>query len=104
MISYPVRIYGDHYCGSNLKKLRKAAEINEAAQDLERIINKLLLQQTMPMQSYTYYKIAELSKYPIKLVSKLCFSLDGGHNGFTALRKDLAEKIANGEELDFASL
>lgn len=33
-------------------------------------------------------------------VSKLCFSLDCGSNGFTAMRKDLADQIADGKHPD----
>jgi len=94
MVTCPIHIRRDHYRGRDPKKQRKVQEKNEAASALERIINDLLLKQENPIQSYIYHEISTSSGYPVELVRELCLSIDGGHNGFTVIRKDLTYKQA----------
>lgn len=61
---------------------------------LERLINKMLLAQERPIQTYMYYEIAHASGYPIELVRKLCFSIDCGGNGFTAIKPGMTYEEA----------
>jgi len=89
MVTYPIRIPHKHYGGRDPKKQRKIQENNNFASALESIINDLILKQERPIQSYIYHEISTFSGYPVELIREVCFSIDGGHNGFTVIRKDL---------------
>jgi hypothetical protein len=62
--------------------------------EIEKAINDLLLQQTAPIQVYDYGQIAQLTGYSQDFIREIGFSIDGGHNGFTAIRHDLTYEQA----------
>ena len=102
MVTYPISIARVGYRGSDPNKRAKAARENQTAADLERAINDLLLKQELPVQSYTYHEISSITGYSVETVRRLGFSIDCGHNGFTALRRGLsieeAMKSIHGED------
>ena len=57
---------------------------------LEEHINKQLRNQTSPVQQYMYHTIAREIGIDEGVVRALCFSIESGHNGFTAYRHDLS--------------
>jgi len=64
---------------------------------LESLINGLLQQQEAPVQIYYYQEFASMSGYAEELVRRLCFAIDGGSTGFTAIRKGLTQEQAFNE-------
>ncbi len=90
MVTYPISIKRSLYRGSNASKKAKARECNRAASLLEEHINKQLRDQTSPVQQYMYHTIAREIGIDEGVVRALCFSIDSGHNGFTAYRHDLS--------------
>lgn len=94
MVSYPIRVKGDAYRGADPKKKAKAAEINRIAAALERAINDILEAQREPIKTYSYFEIAQRAGFSVKVVEKLCFSIDSGGNGFTAIRKSTSYEDA----------
>jgi hypothetical protein len=97
MVTYPIRVKRASYRGVNAKKCEQAAEYNRIASELEAYINNLLKEQSAPVQSYIYGEIAAATGYDEKDVREICFSIDCGHNGFTAVRRGLTYEQA--EEL-----
>ncbi len=89
MVKHPLSVKRDNYRGSDPRKRKKSSEFNRAATEIESKINELVLKQEEPVRDYLYSEIARLTNYPVEIVQKLCFSIDGGHNGFTVVRKDL---------------
>lgn len=94
MVKYPIHVKRSSYRGANRLKQEKASEHNRIAQDLEIYINGLLKKQTAAIQSYLYNEIASATDCSEELVRELCFSIDCGHNGFTAIRSDLSYEQA----------
>ncbi|MTK64799.1 MAG: hypothetical protein F8N15_09845 [Methanobacterium sp.] len=90
MITHPIYVKRISYRGTNARKRSKVAEQNRIAAALEAHINKLLLEQTAPICSYLYHDIASATGYSVEQVRDLCFSIDGGHNGFTAIKPGLS--------------
>lgn len=82
------------YGGRDPRKRAKAGDENRIAADLENKINAMLLEQKEPIKEYLYFDIARATGYDLKLVERLGFSIDGGHNGFTAWRHDLTYEQA----------
>ncbi|WP_355585784.1 hypothetical protein [Xanthomonas cannabis] len=94
MITHPIHVSARQYRGNDPKRLRKHSEESSAAMALERLINGMLLEQERPVQIYLYYDIARASGYPIELVRKLCFAIDCGGNGFTAIKPGMTYEEA----------
>lgn len=87
MVNHPIRVKGSAYRGADPKKKANAAELNRIAAVLERTINEILEAQRESIKVYSYFEIAQLTGFPVKTVEELCFSIDSGGNGFTAIRK-----------------
>lgn len=90
MVTYPIHVKRSGYRGADRRKREKVSEHNHIASELETYINRLLKEQQAPVQSYLYYEIAAATGYPEDVVRELCFSIDCGHNGFTAIRSGLS--------------
>lgn len=90
MVTYPICVKRSSYRGADQRKREKASEHNRIASELETYINGLLKVQEPPVQSYMYYQIAAATGYSEEIVRELCFSIDCGHNGFTAIRSGLS--------------
>lgn len=86
MVTHPIRVARDSYHGSNSSRRAKAVEDNRIAETLEKHINQLLENQQQPVQQYRYSQIAAATQVPLETVARICFSIDGGHNGFTAIK------------------
>jgi hypothetical protein len=83
MVRYPITIERESYNGSNEKKRSKAAERNRIAAELEKYINDEI--QRRGSGVYLYGLIAHDTGYDEELVRQICFSIDGGQNGFTVV-------------------
>lgn len=90
MVTYPIHVKRSGYRGADPKKRRKASEHNRIASELENYINGLLKEQTAPVQVYLYYQIASATGYSQETVRDMCYSIDCGSNGFTAVRHGLS--------------
>lgn len=97
MVKYPITVGRIGYRGNNPSRRMKIAYQNEIAAKLESAINELLLKQEQPIQSYLYHEISSITGYSVEQVRELCFSIDCGHNGFTAIRHDLSYEEASKE-------
>jgi hypothetical protein len=80
------------YRGSKQVTQVKTSEHNRIAAELERYINARIEERAEEIQVYLYYEIASATGYPLKLVREMLFGVDGGHNGFTVVKR------AGGEE------
>ncbi|QND84639.1 Uncharacterized protein ChrSV_2413 [Chromobacterium vaccinii] len=89
MKRYPVYCKRDSYHGRNQTRARKAQSFNQMAVEIEAYVNALLLKQIEPVQTYDYYEISRGTGYSVEQVQTVCFSIDGGHNGFTIIRHDI---------------
>jgi hypothetical protein len=89
MVTFPVHVKGSNYRGADAKKKQKAAEENHIAFEIEKHLNEKLRSQTAPIQVYSYYAIASATGYSEEKVRDLCFKIDGGHNGLTAIKTGL---------------
>jgi uncharacterized protein YerC len=49
----------------------------------------MLLKQTDPVHVYLYHTIASETGVDEEIVRRLCFAIDGGSGGFTAIRHDM---------------
>ena len=94
MVTYPIRMARDTYKGGNRQKQLKSAYENQDIARLEAFINDMLLKQTEPIASYLFHDIARESGFDYEFVAKHGFSIDCGHNGFTAWRYDLTYEQA----------
>jgi hypothetical protein len=95
MVSYPISVRRNHYRGSNANKKAKAQQENHVASILEVHINNQLRAQASPVQDHQYHTIARETDIDERVVRDLCFSIDCGHNGFTAYRQDLSLQEAS---------
>lgn len=98
MVTYPIYVSRDRYRGRDTRKQARAAETNRMAMQLEQHINALLLAQERPVQQYSYHEISEETGVPLDVVRDLCFAIDGGHNGFTAIKRGLTMDQAFAEQ------
>lgn len=98
MVTHPIYVKRDDYRGADQRKKFKAAENNSVAMVIEQSINAMPLEQTTPIKSYGYDEISNRTGYPIELIRRLCFSIDCGSNGFTAIRKGLTYSQAMNEQ------
>jgi hypothetical protein len=94
VVTHPIHVKRSSYRGTDPKKRQKAAEQNRIAAELESHINALLRNQTDPIQVYLYYEIAAATGHSEDTVRDLCFAIDGGHNGFTAIKPGLTYEQA----------
>jgi hypothetical protein len=91
VITSPVHVRREMYRGSDPKKRKKAQEHNALAVRIEDVANRLINEQTDAICSYLHHDIArELGEDP-DMVRRLGFSIDGGHNGFTAVRPGITQ-------------
>ena len=89
MVTYPIRVARSSYRGANVRKRENAAEQNRVAAALETHINGRLKSQNRAVQTYLYYEIAADTGYTLETIRDPCFSIDGGHNGFTAYKSGM---------------
>lgn len=94
MVTYPISIAKSNYRGSNPKKRVMEMEKNRISIKLENYINDMLLKQELPIQSYSYHEIASETGVSLEVVRDLCFSIDCGHTGFTAIKHGLTYEQA----------
>ncbi|MHB1188241.1 hypothetical protein [Thiobacillus sp.] len=97
MATYPIQVKRFAYRGSDPRKRQKADEQNRIATKLETYINALVKSQTAPIQMYFYHQIATETGFSENTVRELCFSIDGGHNGFKAIKPSLGANSARTE-------
>ena len=95
MVAYPISVRRNNYRRSNASKRAKAQQENRIASILEDHINSQLRAQASPVQDYQYHAIARETGIDERVVRDLCFSIDCGHNGFTAYRQDLSLQEAS---------
>jgi hypothetical protein len=89
MVTYPISVARNNYRGSDPKKRAKRDRDNQVATLLEQKINEMLLAQDSPVRVYLYHEIARATHVDIEVVQRLCFSIDCGSNGFTAIKPDM---------------
>lgn len=89
MVRYPIHVSRVAYRGNDPRKRAQNSRRNAIANQLEQHINALLREQVQPIANYMYHQIASDTGVPLDTVRELCFSIDGGHNGFTVIRQDL---------------
>lgn len=94
MVTYPIYVKRDGYSGRDPRKMEKRRDYNRCAAELEQHINGLLENQVAPIQTYLYHQIAAATGYPLETVRDVCFSIDCGHNGFTAVKKGMTYEQA----------
>ncbi len=94
MVTYPIHVRRDGYRGSDPRKKAKAATHNRIAAELEQYINGLLRAQERPVQQYLYPELAAATGHSIETVRDLCYSIDGGHGGFTAFKAGMTMEQA----------
>lgn len=86
MVIYPAHVARNGYRGRDPRKSKKAYEENQIAAEMERKINEMLLKQEEPISTYLWHEIADLTGFSYETVKKLGYSIDGGSNGFTAIK------------------
>jgi hypothetical protein len=89
LVTHPIRVARLSYRGTIARKRENAADQNRIAAALETYINARLKSQTRAVQSYLYHEIAEATGHALETIRDLCFSIDGGHNGFTAYKSGM---------------
>jgi hypothetical protein len=94
VVSYPISVKRNSYRGREPHKRARALEENRVALELERYINEMLEQQQEPICSYLYHEIAGETGHDVDLVRRLCFAIDCGGNGFTAIRRGMTFRQA----------
>lgn len=94
MVKYPISVRRDYYRGNDKRKRQKATDTNSDAAEMERTINRMLLQQTRPIQVYDWNEISRATGIPESTIASLGYSIAGGSNGFTAYRHDLTQEQA----------
>lgn len=97
MVTYPIRISGDPYRGTDPRRKQKTQALNRLAADLESKINEMIANQTAPIRTYLYHQIARETGFDYETVRDLCFSIDGGHNGFRVCKPGLTLEQALAE-------
>lgn len=90
MVTFPVSVARDSYRGNDARKRSKAAQNNRDATALEQAANNLLRDQAEPIKSYRWHELCQASGLSLDTVKRLGFSIDCGHNGFTAIRQGLS--------------
>ena len=88
MVTYPVRVPRKDYRGSNRTQIRKVADRNEIAAELEQYINAKIKAEIEKGDYHTHmvFKYANMAhdiRYDEKTIRDICYAVDGGSNGFT---------------------
>lgn len=91
MVSYPVYVARNPYRGNDKKKTAKASQDNQDAARIEEACNRLIQNQTQPVQSYMWLEVSRESGVDYETVRRLGYSIDGGSNGFTATRPGMTQ-------------
>lgn len=103
MVTYPVHVRRNSYRGSDPKKRAKANSENLDASRIEQAANRLIQAQKRAIKTYLWMEISNESGVDYEIVRKLGYSIDGGSNGFTAVRPGLSEadyeRALNGEDV-----
>jgi hypothetical protein len=94
LVRYPIRLYASRYRGSDGRQRGNAAKNARAAQVLEGHINALLRIQQKPIQNYSYADIARDTGIDLQDVERLCYQIDGGGHGLTAIKSGLSMQQA----------
>lgn len=100
MVTYPVHVAREGYRGTNPRRREQVRRYNEDAQRIEECINAMLEEQTEATASYTWHEISSRCGLSPDRIREIGFSIDGGHNGFTALRKGTTWEQAQQEARD----
>lgn len=91
MVTYPIHVKRNSYRGAEARKKIMAMQDNRDATAIEQAANRLIQSQTVAFQIYTWGAIARESGVDADTVRRLGFSIDGGSNGFTAIRPGLSQ-------------
>ncbi|KEY87817.1 hypothetical protein PC358_01515 [Pseudomonas capeferrum] len=92
MVSYPIYVTRNSYRGNDIKKRAKASQDNQDAARIEEACNRLIQNQTQPIQSYLWMEVSRESGVDYETVRRLGYSIDGGSNGFTATKPGLSQE------------
>lgn len=92
MVSYPIYVARNSYRGNDKKKRAKASQDNQDAARIEEACNRLIQNQTQPIQSYLWMEVSRESGVDYETVRRLGYSIDGGSNGFTASKPGLSQE------------
>jgi hypothetical protein len=94
MVTHPIYVRRESYRGANQKLRAKAAAHNRDAAQLENHVNELLQKQDEPIKVYLWHEIAQGVGLSYDTVAKLGYSIDGGSNGFTAIKAGMTYEQA----------
>jgi hypothetical protein len=89
MVTYPVSVRRNSYRGGDRKKQMRAATENELAARIEKYVNDLLFAQEQPIAAYLFHDIASATGIDYDIVRRLGYSIDGGSNGFTSVKRGM---------------
>lgn len=90
MVTFPISVGRDSYRGNDARKRSKTAQNNRDAMALEQAANDLLRNQEEPIRSYRWHELCQASGLSLDTVKRLGFSIDCGHNGYTAIKPGLS--------------
>lgn len=91
MVEVPIYVPRKNYRGSDPLRRKKVQQHNDVARRLEELINRLVAEQEEPICSYSHFDMARRLGEDPKLVARIGFGIDAGHNGFTAIKPDLSK-------------
>lgn len=94
MVTFPISVGRDGYRGNDARKRAKATQQNLNAAILEQAANDLLRNQVEPTRSYHWHELCEATGLSLETVRRLGFSIDCGHNGYTAIKPGLTFEAA----------
>ena len=94
MVTFPISVGRDGYRGNDARKRANAAQHNQNAAILELAANNLLRNQVEPTRSYRWHELCEATGLSLETVRRLGFSIDCGHNGYTAIKPGLTFEAA----------
>lgn len=89
MVTFPISVGRNGYRGNDARKRAKATQYNQDAAILEQAANDLLRNQVEPIHSYRWHELCKATGLNIETVRRLGFSIDCGHNGYTAIKPGL---------------
>lgn len=90
MVTFPISVGRDSYRGNDARKRSKAAQHNRDAMALEQAANDLLRNQEEPIKNYRWHELCQASGLSLDTIKRLGFSIDCGHNGYTAIKPGLS--------------
>ncbi len=88
--AYPIRMKRERYRGNNRDIRARINEANQTIKRIERHVNELIRMQEAPIQQYRYHQIAFDLGLELDVVREHGFGIDGGHNGFTAIKPSMS--------------